>query len=138
MIMTKDEVIDLMKDAGLGFLATTEGNQPKVRPMMPYLTDDNQLLVALLGRSRTIKDIENNPLVEVCFVDRKMWYARVTGKGRISDDASKKEILWNSIPMLRQYFGGIEDENFVLLEIDIESVEGMTPHQKEPENIDLT
>jgi len=135
--MTKDEVIDIIRDSGLGTLATTEGSQPRVRPMMPYMTDDNELLVALLGRSRTINQIKENPLVEICFVDRKMWYARVSGEGKITENKEKKQILWNSIPMLKQYFGGVDDPNFVLLEIDIKSIEAMTPHQKEPEKITL-
>lgn len=135
--MTSEEAIDLIKDAGLGFLATAENDQPRVRPMMPFLTDDGQLLVALLGRSRTIKQVKENPRVEFCFVDRKMWYCRVTGTGKITEDTEKKEILWNAIPMLKQYFGGIQDPNFVLLEINIETAEAMTPHQKEPEKVAL-
>lgn len=133
--MTKEEVIDLIRDTGFGFLATTEGDQPRVRPMMPYLTDDNRLLVAMLGRSRTIGQVEANPHVEICFVDRKMWYARITGKARISKQQEGKQILWDSIPMLKQYFGGVEDPNFHLMEIDITHVEAMTPHQKDPESV---
>ncbi len=135
--MTKDEVIDLIRDTGFGFLATTEGNQPRVRPMMPYSTEDGQFLLALLGRSRTIEQIKNNPQLEICFVDRKMWYARVAGKGKISDHAEHKETLWNNIPMLRQYFGGPTDPNFHLIVIDMESCEAMSPHQKIPEAIKL-
>ncbi len=131
--MTKDDVIDLIRDTGFGLLATTEGNQPRVRPMMPFLTDDNQLLVALLGRSRTIKQIEKNPAVEICFVDRKMWYARLTGVGKITTNKENKQLLWDTIPMLKQYFGGVDDPNFRLLEVDINAAEVMTPHQKEPE-----
>ncbi|MGE0267415.1 MAG: pyridoxamine 5'-phosphate oxidase family protein [Candidatus Omnitrophota bacterium] len=131
--MTKDDVIDLIRDTGFGLLATMEGNQPRVRPMMPFLTDHDQLLVALLGRSRTIKQIEKNPQVEICFVDRKMWYARLAGKGKITTNKENKQLLWDTIPMLKQYFGGIDDPNFILLEIDIETAEAMTPHQKEPE-----
>jgi len=133
--MTKDDVIDLIRDTGFGLLATLEGNQPRVRPMMPFLTDNDQLLVALLGRSRTINQIEKNPAVEICFVDRKMWYARLSGKGKITRSKENKQLLWDTIPMLKQYFGGVEDPNFVLLEIDIEKAEAMTPHQKEPEFI---
>jgi len=135
--MTKEEVVDLIRDAGFCLLATAQDNQPRVRPMMPYLTDDNQLLVALLGRSRTIPQVKANPLVELCYVDRKMWYCRIAGKATMSDDAEKKEILWNNIPMLKQYFGGIEDPNFNLMIIEINEVEAMTPHQKEPEMISL-
>ena len=133
--MNKEEVVDLIRDAGFCLLGTVEGTQPRVRPMMPYLTDDNQLLLALLGRSRTIAQAKENPLVELCFVDRKMWYCRIAGTASISDDTDKKQTLWNNIPMLKQYFGGPEDKNFVLMVIDINEVEAMTPHQKEPEMI---
>ena len=136
--MQKEEVIDLIRDAGFGLLATTEGGkQPRVRPMMPYLTEDGRLLVALLGRSRTISQVKENPMVEVCFVDRKMWYARVMGKAKVSTSPDDKAILWDNIPMLRQYFGGIEDQGFNLLEIEITEIEAMTPHQKQPEKISL-
>lgn len=136
--MNKEEVIDLIRDAGFGLLATTEGSQPRVRPMMPYLTDDGELLIALLGRSRTINQVQENPLVEICFVDRKMWYSRITGEAKISQSAENKEILWNNIPMLKQYFSGPEDPNFVLLEVKIKQVEAMTPHQKDPEFVEIS
>lgn len=135
--MTKEEVVDLIRDAGFGMLATVEGNQPRVRPMMPYLTDDGNLLVALLGQSRTIPQIKQNPQVEICFVDRKMWFARVAGKAKISEKAENKEFLWDNIPMLKQYFSSAADPNFVLLEVDIAQSEASTPHQKSPDKVDL-
>ena len=135
--MTKDEAMDLISDAGFGFLATTEGSQPRVRPMMPYLTDEGKLLVALLGRSRSLNQIKQNPLVEICFVDRKMWYCRIAGKAKISQDKEHRTILWDNIPMLKQYFGGVDDPNFHLMLVDIQEVEAMTPHQKVPEKIKL-
>ena len=135
--MNKEEAIDIVKDAGFGFLATVEGNQPHVRPMMPYLSEDGELLLALLGRSRTIPEIKGNPKVEVCYVDRKMWYCRVTGTAAITSDVSKKESVFENVPMLRQYFAGPEDPNFHLAIIDIKSVEAMTPHSRLPEKINL-
>ena len=133
--MTKEEVIDLIKDAGFGFLATTDGNQPKVRPMMPFLTEDGELLLALLSHSRTIPQIQKNPLVEICYVDRKMCFCRITGKAIISSNLEKKETVWNNVPMLRQYFSGPQDPNFTLSEIDIISAEAMSPWQKKPDFI---
>jgi len=137
MTMTKEEALDIIADAGFGFLGTVEGNKPKVRPMMPYLTEDGQLLLALLGRSRTISQIKANPNVEICFVDRKMWYCRVTGEATMTDDVSKKQIVFENVPMLRQYFAGPEDPNFNLAIIEIKSVEAMTPHSRLPEEISL-
>jgi uncharacterized pyridoxamine 5'-phosphate oxidase family protein len=136
--MNKEEAIDIIRDAGFGFLATVEGNKPHVRPMMPYLSEDGELLLALLGRSRTIAHIKANSNVEVCFVDRKMWYCRVSGTATISNDISKKQIVFENVPMLRQYFAGPEDPNYHLAVIQITSVEAMTPHSRLPEEINLT
>ena len=135
--MTKQDVIDLIKDTQYGSLATVDGNVPKVRPMMPYLDDNGNLLVAILSHSRTIKQIQKNPAVEMCYIDRKMWFARVSGKAKISQDPDKKQQAWENIPMLRQYFSGPADPNFVLLEIETDTVEAMTPHQKAPDVLKL-
>ena len=135
--MNKEEVIDLVKDAGFGFLATAEGKQPKVRPMMPYLTEDGNLLLALLAHSRTIPQIKENPLVEICYVDRKMCFCRISGKASISNDIDKKETVWNNVPMLRQYFAGPQDPKFVLVEIETDTVVAMTPTQKAPDILTL-
>ena len=135
--MTKDEAIDLIKDAGFGFLATTEGKQPRVRPMMPCLTEEGNLLLALLANSRTISQAKENPLVEICFVDRKMCFCRITGKASVCNDIEKKEIVWNNVPMLRQYFSGPQDQKFILLEIDTNTIEAMSPTQKTPDVLTL-
>lgn len=134
--MTKDDAIDIVRDAGFGFLATSDDNgQAYVRPMMPYLTEDDQFLLALLGRSRTIEHIRKNAKVEFCFVDRKMSYCRITGRAQISTEPEKKMTVFNGIPMLRQYFASPDDPNFVLAEITIDHIEAMTPHQKTPDKI---
>src|SRR3989338_575347 len=103
--MTKQEVIDLIKDAGYGVLATIHENRPKARPMMPYLTEDGNLLLAVLSHSRTITDIQQNPQIEFCFIDRKMCFARLSGTAKVSQNPENKQTVWNNIPMLKQYFG---------------------------------
>ncbi len=135
--METNEAIDIIRDAGFGFLATVEGDKPHVRPMMPYLTDEGELLLALLGRSRTIPEIKANPNVEVCYVDRKMWYCRVAGTAVITDDLAKKTLVFENVPMLRQYFAGPADPNYHLAVITINKVEAMTPHSRLPEQITL-
>lgn len=135
--MELNQAIDIMKDAGFGFLGTINGDQPCVRPMMPYLVDDKELLLALLGRSRTIEQIKANPKVEFCFVDRRMAYCRIAGKAVVAEDMEKKEIVFNAIPMLRQYFSGAGDSNFVLVSVKIGRVEMMTPYERAPNELVL-
>lgn len=134
--MNKEEAIDLIKDTGFGILATVEGDQPRVRPMMPYLDEDSgTMLIALLPQSRAIQQIEKNPHVEICYVDRKMWFCRVSGTAKMSENEEKKARVWDNIPMLRQYFSGPQDPNFKLMEIETGKVEAMSPHQKAPDTL---
>lgn len=133
--LRKNWIIDLVKDAGYGCLATVENGKPRVRPMMPHLNDDGKLLLALLSHSRTIPQIKQNPKVEMCYIDRKMCFCRIAGTAVVSEDVGKKEIVWNNIPMLRNYFSGPQDPNYVLLEIDSETIETMTPTQKAPDQV---
>ena len=129
----KNWIIDLVKDSGYGCLASIENDEPRVRPMMPHLNDDGQFLLAVLSHSRTIAQIKKNPKVEMCFIDRKMCFCRIAATAKISEDMEKKEIVWNNIPMLRNYFSSPEDSKYVLLEIDTDSIETMTPTQQVPD-----
>jgi uncharacterized pyridoxamine 5'-phosphate oxidase family protein len=135
LVMTKEDLIDLIKDAGYCVLATSDGDQPRVRPMMPYLADDGKMYIACVPNARTIKQIKNNPKVEMCYIDRKMCFARIIGLANLSTVKTKKEVVWENIPMLRQYFTGPEDKNFFLIEVTILGVEVMTPQQQDPEAI---
>ena len=104
---------------------------------MPHLSDEGQLLLAILSHSRTIPQIQKNPKVEMCYIDRKMCFCRITGRAAVSENLEKKELVWNNIPMLRQYFSSPSDKNYVLLEIDSETIETMTPAQKAPDQVNF-
>jgi len=113
--MSKDIVRQMVLDAGMGYLATCEGDQPRVRAMMPILQDDGTLLAATFPGTQKIGQIGVNPKFEFCFVDRKLSHCRFEGRAEISDDKTLKEELWNKQMMLRQLFSGPEDPGFILI-----------------------
>jgi len=86
--------------------------------MMPVLLDDGRLLAATFGHMKKIGQIAKNPKIEICFVDRKLSHCRYEGLAKISNDISLKEELWNRQMMLRSFFSGPEDQNYVLLVIE--------------------
>ncbi len=55
----------------------------------------------------------------------------------ISSDLDKKQIVFENVPMLRQYFAGPQDPNYHLAVIEVKSLEAMTPHSRLPEQIPL-
>jgi general stress protein 26 len=107
----------MVLDAGIGYLATAEGDQPRVRAMMPVVADDGKFLTATFPTTKKVGQIEKNPKVEICFVDRKLSHCRIEGRAKTSNDKALKEELWNKQPMLRQFFAGPEDPNYVLIVI---------------------
>ncbi|MFH0877884.1 MAG: pyridoxamine 5'-phosphate oxidase family protein [Candidatus Omnitrophota bacterium] len=113
--MSLDVIKQMVLDAGMGYLATCQADQPRVRAMMPILCDDGKLLMATFPATQKIGQIAKNPKVEICFVDRKLSHCRIEGKAAVSNDKGLKEELWNKQMMLRQFFGGIEDPNFALI-----------------------
>jgi len=105
----------MVLDAGMGYLATCDGDQPRVRAMMPILRDDGTILAATFPQTQKIQQIKKNPKFEMCFVDRKLSHCRFEGKAAISDEEALKEELWAKQMMLRQFFSGSGDPGFVLI-----------------------
>ncbi|MEW5758978.1 MAG: pyridoxamine 5'-phosphate oxidase family protein [Candidatus Omnitrophota bacterium] len=117
-----DEIKEIIKDAGLGYLATIEANEPRVRPLMPALFNDGTILAATQKGSPKLLQFEKNNNFEICFVDRKLSQLRIRGKASISTDIKKKEWLSNAVPMLRSYFPTADDPNYTLVELKPEKI----------------
>ena len=120
--MSYEQVKDIIKDSGLGYLATLEGNTPRVRPMMPALMPDGTLLMATTKSSDKVKQIEKNNHCEICFIDKKLSQVRIRGAVSLTQDMKKKAWLANAVPMLRAYFPTDDDPNYILLELKPEKI----------------
>ena len=123
--MSLEKVKEIINDAGMAFVATCQKDQPRVRPMMSILTDDNKILTSTFKQARKLEQIKNNSKVELCFVDKKLNHCRITGEISTSEDELKKNLLFNKQPILRQFFSSSQDPNFTLLEITPLKIEMM-------------
>ena len=72
------EVYEFLNEAGTFFLATTEGNQPRVRPFGVVNIYDNKLYIQTGRRKNVSKQILANPKVEICAVKDGKWI-RISG-----------------------------------------------------------
>ncbi len=120
--MGMDEVKQMIKDAGLGYMATVDGNEPRVRPLMPAVFNDGTILAATGKGSPKLAQLEKNNHYEICFIDKKLSQVRIRGVVSFSEDIKKKEWLANAVPMLRSYFPTADDPNYVLMVLKPEKV----------------
>ena len=72
------EVYEFLNEAGTFFLATTDGNQPRVRPFGVVNIYDNKIYIQTGRRKNVSKQILANPKVEICAVKDGKWI-RISG-----------------------------------------------------------
>lgn len=99
------------------YLATLDGDQPRLRPVSPVRTDGFTVYVANLRRYHKTAEIAANPKVELCYLDENHNQVRITGVAELVSDRTTLREIWDSNPLLRQYLGTIDNPEFILYRI---------------------
>src|SRR5262245_44795202 len=69
----------VLQSARFPFLASADGNQPRLRPISPLRTDGFVVYVASLRRYGKTAEIASNPCVELGYLDAHHNQVRITG-----------------------------------------------------------
>jgi general stress protein 26 len=96
------------------YLATVDGNQPRVRPVSPVRTDGFTVYVANLRSYHKTTELAANPNVELCYLDDHHDQVRITGVAEIVTDASLLHEIWDANPLLRQYLGSLDNPELIV------------------------
>jgi general stress protein 26 len=99
------------------YLATIDGDQPRVRPVSPVRTDGFMVYVANLRSYHKTVEMEANPRVELCYLDDHHDQVRITGVAEVVTDRTILQDIWNSNPLLRQYLGSIDNPEMIVYRI---------------------
>ena len=90
--MNKTEILQFLNSHPVCFLATVEGDQPRVRGMMMYRADENGLLFHSGTPKDVCRQLARNPKVELCFNDMQTRVQiRVAGTALPDEDQKLKE-----------------------------------------------
>lgn len=108
-----EEVHNFLKDCGIYYLATIDGNQPRVRPFGTAEIFEGHLYIQTGKKKDVFKQIENNNTVELCgFKDGK--WIRVSGKLIVDDRIEAKKDMLDKNPDLRRMYDENDDNTVVL------------------------
>jgi len=107
------EVYEFLKKAGSYFLATAEGDQPRVRPFGTAAIYDGKLYIQT-GKSKDVsKQIAKNPKVEICaFTDGK--WIRIAATAVNDDRREAKVAMLEEYPSLKGMYSADDDNTQVL------------------------
>ena len=124
----EQKIVSIMKGNCLhAYLATSDGDQPRVRPVSPIIEDDMSVWVTTYGTSRKVKHIRQNPKICLAFVGQPDGdkAAIVIGEAQVVPDMTKKKRVWKlaSFDLSQHFPGGPESDDFCLLKIVIKRIE---------------
>ncbi len=103
------KVVDFLKDAEVYYLATTDGDQPRVRPFGTAHVFEGKLYIQTGKVKDVSKQIHANPKVEICAFKDGTWL-RVAGKLVEDERIEAKKSMLDAYPSLQSMYSA-EDGN---------------------------
>ena len=107
------EVQEFLKNCGVYYLATIDGDQPRVRPFGTAEIFEGHLYIQTGKTKNVSKQIEKNPNVEICAFKNGKWI-RVSGKLVRDDRVEAKKDMLDKNPDLRGMYNELDDNTEVL------------------------
>lgn len=92
--MTKEEIFQFMNENPVFYLASMDGDQPRVRGMLLFRANEDGIIFHTSAQKDVYAQIRNNPKAELCFFGNGM-QIRVTGELEYVQDDELKEEIYN-------------------------------------------
>ena len=104
-----DKVYYFLDDAQTYYLATVDGNRPRVRPFGTVLLHDGKLYI-MTGKTKDVsRQISENPFVEICACMNGAWI-RIAAELVEDDSVEVKTAMLEKMPSLKATYSA-EDDN---------------------------
>lgn len=107
------EVYEFLKACGTYYLATVEGDQPRVRPFGTIDIFEDKLYIQTGKVKDVSKEMQTNPKIEICAFDGQKWI-RVAGEVVRDDRVEPKKHMLDSYPNLQALYRADDDNTEVL------------------------
>ena len=107
------EVCDFLKKCGTYYLATVDGDQPRVRPFGTANIFEDKLYIQTAKAKDVSKQIQKNPKVELCGFTEGKWI-RVAGELVRDDRVEAKQSMLDAHPNLKAMYSAEDDNTEVL------------------------
>jgi len=120
-----ERVDEFINDTRMFFLSTTDGDQPKTRPLNFHFVIDGKFCFLTGDKKNVYKQLISNPKVQIIAINKKKEWLRIEGSVSLCEDQTvANEFLQNS-PFLRDKYKEM-DMQLRLFQIDSATVERRT------------
>ena len=98
-----EKIVQFLKNAQVYYLATTDGDQPRVRPFGTAHVLEDKLYIQTGKVKEVSKQIHANPTVEICAFKDGTWL-RIAGTLVEDDRLEAKESMLDAYPELKSMY----------------------------------
>ena len=109
-----NKALVFLQESGTFYLATTEGDQPKVRPFGAVFEYEGKLYIVTNNTKKCFKQMQQNPKVEISGMNKRGQWIRITGEVANDDRREVKEVALEAVPSLKSMYS-IDDGIFAVL-----------------------
>jgi len=107
------EVFEFLKKCGTYYIATVDGDQPRVRPFGTVNIFENKLYIQT-GKSKDVsKQMKKNPKIEICAMNGGEWI-RVQAVAVEDDRVEAKKSMLDAYPNLKSRYSATDNNCQVL------------------------
>lgn len=114
----KELALQVIAEDRFPYLATMDGDQPRVRPVSPVRTEQFTVYVANLRGYGKTAEIKANPKVELCYLSQGHDQVRITGVAVEVEDRETLNSIWQENPLLRQYLGTVDNPDLIVYRVE--------------------
>ncbi|WP_088187056.1 pyridoxamine 5'-phosphate oxidase family protein [Desulfosporosinus sp. FKA] len=107
------EVLDFLKKCQTYYLATLDGDQPRVRPFGTANIFEGKLYIQTGKVKDVAKQIMANPKIEICAFNGQEWI-RIQAVAVADERVEAKQSMLDSYPSLQSRYSATDDNTLVL------------------------
>jgi len=98
------KVNDFLSQAGIFYLATVDGGQPRLRPLGMHLEADGKVLFGVGDFKNVYRQMLANPLVEIAACKPDRHWLRYTGRAVFETDPKYAALALEGAPHLKKLY----------------------------------
>ena len=109
---------DFLTEAGLFFLATADGDQPKLRPLGAHMEMDGKVLFGVGDFKDVYRQMLANPKVEIACAKPDGHWLRYTGKVVFESDPKYAQAALDAMPDLKNIYNETTGKKMMMFHLE--------------------
>jgi uncharacterized pyridoxamine 5'-phosphate oxidase family protein len=116
----KIKAVKFLKDAGKFFVATVEGDKPKIRPFGAVSLFENRIYFSTASSKNVFAQLQKNPSISICACGDGREWVRIEATAKFDQSPNAKQFMIADNPALKSR---ADEVAFVVFYLENETIE---------------